>query len=510
MLYFYTIILKLKIFIKSASIIIFILFILSCKTSPNQNSNLQDNKENKSISINNEEKIEINSEYKKVIINNSIKQYNEFLQKFPNSEYVNEIKNKRKKLFLDKENLISDNININDIIKKNPCYIPLYKNIDYIRNTNISFEKLFNSKLDSLNPYRNRYLVADLNTINDNDISKGIYEQYIDITQGWEFKDLLLFAKKYQIDNDSLLLITEQDMRSLVNKLDKHLIIQLKMYKNYYEQVDKYRKKEIKKQYSTYKGYKYTGQNLCFCEISKDTILLIAKHITSGRGKSRTSLGLDSTTLKTKYRYFTSLPTGKNRKYYAAHYRITIKNWETKRKYLEIDELRDSITGGGNARVTFFDNQFELPNFLLMEPDELYPNAMRRNGIHEASLRNMSRCLLGTPQSLGCLRTTDYGSKFSRWWTPKYANLFIYYEDDRYTDQEIDHQKNEIVKLPFKNNKEGNIFREWVNIHYPDYAKSIDLERKGSCNNCFIQIAWERLHKEYLLTTNGKKLNLKK
>ena len=116
MLYFYTIILKLKIFIKSASIIIFILFILSCKTSPNQNSNLQDNKENKSISINNEEKIEINSEYKKVIINNSIKQYNEFLQKFPNSEYVNEIKNKRKKLFLDKENLISDNININDII----------------------------------------------------------------------------------------------------------------------------------------------------------------------------------------------------------------------------------------------------------------------------------------------------------------------------------------------------------------------------------------------------------
>ena len=49
----HTIILKSKIFIKSASIIIFILFILSCKTSPNQNSNLQDNKENKSISIDN-------------------------------------------------------------------------------------------------------------------------------------------------------------------------------------------------------------------------------------------------------------------------------------------------------------------------------------------------------------------------------------------------------------------------------------------------------------------------
>ena len=38
----------------------------------------------------------------------------------------------------------------------------------------------------------------------------------------------------------------------------------------------------------------------------------------------------------------------------------TKKNWETKRKYLEIDELRDSITVGGNARLTFFDNHFEL------------------------------------------------------------------------------------------------------------------------------------------------------
>ena len=37
---------------------------------------------------------------------------------------------------------------------------------------------------------------------------------------------------------------------------------------------------------------------------------------------------------------------------------------------------------------------------------------MKMNGIHEGSLSNMSRCMLGTPQSLGCLRMTDYGSKF--------------------------------------------------------------------------------------------------
>ena len=163
--------------------------------------------------------------------------------------------------------------------------------------------------------------------------------------------------------------------------------------------------------------------------------------------------------------------------------------------------------GGGNSRVTFFDKKSQLPNFLLIDPSIKYPGAMKMNGVHEGSLTNMSRCMLGTPQSLGCFRTTDYGSKFCRWWIPKYSNFFIYYEEGKYINKEIPNEDMNGIRLPFKNKEEGNKFRKWVNINYPFYAKKIDLEEDGSCSNCFIQLAWEKYYSEYIKTKEGKKLD---
>ena len=102
-----------------------------------------------------------------------------------------------------------------------------------------------------------------------------------------------------------------------------------------------------------------------------------------------------------------------------------------------------------------------------MEPDPLYPKSMKMNGIHEGSLSNMSRCMLGTPQSLGCLRTSDFGSKFSRWWTPKFANLFIYYDEKRYNVNNIPEDDFHGIRMPFKNRDQGNLFRRWINLKYP-------------------------------------------
>lgn len=449
------------------------------------------------------------SVYSAIIEQNSINEYTYFLQIFPESQYKKEIKNRRQKLFLIKEKVVEAKFNLDDLIKINPCYIPIYKNIDYIRDTNIQFTTLFNSKLDTTHPYRNRYLVGDFNTLDKNGKSKGIQEQFFDIKKGWEFKDLFLFSEQQNIEEDSLLTITNEYLEKYLddNSKKEKISMQLRMYKNYYLQVGRYIEEETNKKYSTFRGYKYTGQNICFCEITNDTILLIAKHVTSARGKSRSSTSMDSTTGEKTYSYFEALPIGKDRKYYAAHYRITIRNWETKREYSEEDVIRDSVTGGGNNRVTYFDGKSQLPNFLLMDADPLYPRAMRRNGIHEGSLTNMSRCMLGSPQSLGCLRTTDYGSKFCRWWIPKYANLFIYYEEERYSNNQLPEQEIDGIILPFKNDREGNLFRKWVNGNYPNYAKEIDLEERGSCNNCFIQLAWEKFYTEYLQTKNGKKLN---
>ena len=53
------------------------------------------------------------------------------------------------------------------------------------------------------------------------------------------------------------------------------------------------------------------------------------------------------------------------------------------------------------------------------------------------------------------------------------------------------------TEKPFKNKKEGDKFRLWVNETYPDYAKEIDLDEKGSHTNKFIMKAWKKYGTEY-------------
>lgn len=50
---------------------------------------------------------------------------------------------------------------------------------------------------------------------------------------------------------------------------------------------------------------------------------------------------------------------------------------------------------------------------------------------------------------------------------------------------------------PFKNEAEGNAFRNWVNDNYPDYARDIDLDRKGKFNNSTIKKAWKKYGSAY-------------
>ena len=142
-----------------------------------------------------------------------------------------------------------------------------------------------------------------------------------------------------------------------------------------------------------------------------------------------------------------------------------------------------------------------MPNFLLMLPDPAYPRAMKQNGIHESSLSIVSKCMLGTPQSLGCLRMSDYTSKFLRWWTPQNAKLFVYIDDNRYVNEVIDDIYNE---MPFKTEKEGNIFRRWVNKYHPNFADKLGLDKTGACANCYIYQAWNEFKSEFLISEEGR------
>lgn len=58
-------------------------------------------------------------------------------------------------------------------------------------------------------------------------------------------------------------------------------------------------------------------------------------------------------------------------------------------------------------------------------------------------------------------------------------------------------KKDQDDSQPFKNKKEGNKFRRWVNDEHPDVAKEVDLDRSGAYNNSYILKAYEILKEIY-------------
>ena len=66
------------------------------------------------------------------------------------------------------------------------------------------------------------------------------------------------------------------------------------------------------------------------------------------------------------------------------------------------------------------------------------------------------------------------------------------------------------VTVPFKNEMEGNAFRDWVNNNYASWAKTNQLNRKGKYNNSYIQKAWAKYgveYSEYLNKVNSTSQN---
>jgi hypothetical protein len=53
------------------------------------------------------------------------------------------------------------------------------------------------------------------------------------------------------------------------------------------------------------------------------------------------------------------------------------------------------------------------------------------------------------------------------------------------------------ASTPFKNQQEGDKFRNWVNDTYPDWAKQNQLDRSGKFNNTYIQKAYQKFGGEY-------------
>ena len=367
----------------------------------------------------------------------------------------------------------------------NPCYLPLLLDSTYYekgRKVGFSFTELFNDRLPWGHPYGNRYLVGDFNVLDAAGNPRGVEERYPDLTYLQEFTgldsaviELLEAARLKQFSEDEL---NSKLVQAGVAVPDTLL--------NFYHKVWKYRTPPLVRKYGISGQTVYAaGQKLCMCEAKSDTLLFHGQFAISGKRQSPTADG----------RMVESLPLGKSRKYYGGRYYISSKNWERQRKYEPLDIARDSSVGGGNNQITFFKGRVELPNFMLLEPHPSFKGAMRSNGIHEVALSQLSRGMLGAPNSIGCIRVTDFGSKFLRWWTPQNCNLFILYQEDRYVKKMDDVEASEL--RPFKNQQDGDRFRKWINTEMPEQAEYLEVDPEGDYKSEYLIDAYIAHKKAY-------------
>jgi len=383
---------------------------------------------------------------------------------------------------------------IRSYAKINSCYLPLLNDSTLYpdnKRSYFSWNELFNDSLAKDNPYRNRYLVGDFMALDENLQNLGIEEINPDLSK-------LLDFEKYNQELFSLMdaaVDSKDSETALFAYIKKNYPEDSEVLTNFYSKIWQFKTPALNKKFAVINNKAFAlGQKLCLCEAKQDTLLLISRFSTSAKSLIP-SEKKDETGKVVSTSYVRSLPIGKTRSYYGAQYLITSKNWETARKYENLDKFHDEKLGGGNNRVTFFKTGAQLPNFLLMTPGKDYPKAMRQNGIHEVALSGLSMGMLGSANSIGCIRVTDFGSKFVRWWVPQNAKFFILYAENRYFS-ELPIESLEDY-LPFKNEEEGNAFRKWLIETKPLKASQLEIDLTGKYDNGHILEAYNLYGKEY-------------
>lgn len=359
----------------------------------------------------------------------SLVEFSNFIQRFPDQENHPLYISLRRKFFQMLEHVLASGISTDSLLLRNPCYYPLYVNIDYRNNRHLAYHELFNDSLHEHPFFAGRYVMGEFNTILPDGSSKGVKERLPEPQEIDEFFEALNFAASRGIVPDSLWTFNEVEFADLLTgQLDSLAVFySFLLMKNFHEQVNHFRAQVVDTDYNYIWRHQYhSGQHLCMCEAKEDTIYLVARFATSAKAWT-----------KPMNRHF---PTGKSRSYYAPINTLASRNWEWGRRYGDFERQRDKEMKGGSAWVTIYEGSVQLPNFMRIDPIEEYKDAMWQNGIHTQALPYLVGGMLGTPNSMGCLRVTSYASRFIRWWVPTHSKLFIYYTDDNYFKFEtLDH-----------------------------------------------------------------------
>jgi hypothetical protein len=257
-----------------------------------------------------------------------------------------------------------------------------------------------------------RFLVADLNSADAEGMCRGVQEIFAPMEALSDFVRLRTIAANRKADLAALRSGSPASLASDGGRNDAEaaaLAIEQEDLRNYLEQVDRFRTDPIEKS-RVFNGY-CVGQTLNLCEIVNGEPRLVYRFVTSS---SRS-------------------PPPLNR-YYAPMNLINTRNWSGDRAYGAADARRDARLGGGDARIIPFHNggnPIPMPNFMHFVPAPGYMGSTG-NGIHEIAGGLDSGGTFGAPVSLGCIRLNKYQAKLARWWTPRQAKFFVYFEPSQY------------------------------------------------------------------------------
>ena len=176
-----------------------------------------------------------------------------------------------------------DDETILNYAKRNSCYLPLVKESTYFSSSSgktITFFDLFNRSLPESSEYRNRYIVGDFNVLNDEYEVRGIKEMNpnLSVLEDFKYTSSELFLKMEQAIEG------EKNYNDFINYAKARYSYNFEFYKNFFDQVWKYKTPEINREYGFLGETAYaSGQRLCLCEARYDTLIEVARFATSSK-----------------------------------------------------------------------------------------------------------------------------------------------------------------------------------------------------------------------------------
>ena len=278
---------------------------------------------------------------------------------------------------------------------QNPCELPFLNMINPHTGRTFTMADALNQNpsVGEQYNYRARFLVADLNTKDENGQCKGVEESYPLISPN--APDASAFP----------------DLRNEANF--RYFISNVQGDGNghgFYSAPAKFSR------VTNFKGTNYcTGQTISFCEIREGRPVEIMRLATSSQRSNTGSTLYDSLNL------------------------VTLRSWAKDRNYSALDAKHDVETGGvaaGQSSGLHLSHYtggggWVMPNFVKWDAA---PGFETRGymGMHQLTQGESPIVVPGSPVSHGCFRLSKYGAVLNRWWTPFGAKMFIRSDSSKY------------------------------------------------------------------------------